>query len=346
MQTLNRLLTIVLIFWVSIPLSIGQEQRDSVAERVDIHNPSFEVLGFAGEPKAWSSCNFQGESPPDLQPGRFGCQLLAQAGKNYIGLVGRDNNTFESIKQVLERPLKAGMCYRLSVFLAKSSKYVSISKKTGDVANYNRPLKLTIWGSEKKDLSQCNLKIENWLTESLPIHNDSWRKYTFYIQPPKDINTIIFSANHVVEQPYNGNLLIDNISPFMPVSCSDLQLLNNPKSTILSMQQVSEVITTYAPSMIFGQKNTQLKLDTEGVRNTAFDQILSYFEQSTNYKLLVRVKKGKDLSKKRIAFLYSYIFKYTNLKAQQVEIKPYSPKDQDFFWTFENDEIVMSFDSM
>ena len=111
------------------------------------------------------------------------------------------------------------------------------------------------------------------------------------------------------------------------------------------MQQASEAITDNAPRMIFGDKNTKLAVDTEGGHNKAFDQLLAYFEKNDNYKLVIRVKKTKNLSKERIAFLYSYIFKNTNLKAQRVEIKQYSPKDEAYFWTFENDELAMSFDT-
>ena len=98
--------------------------------------------------------------------------------------------------------------------------------------------------------------------------------------------------------------------------------------------------------LFLAKKNTKLPLDTEGGRNKSFDAILAFFEKSESYKLIIRVKKGKELSKQRIAFLYSYIFKNTTLKAQRVEIKPFTPKDEAFFWTFENKEWALSFDSM
>lgn len=94
---------------------------------------------------------------------------------------------------------------------------------------------------------------------------------------------------------------------------------------------------------------TDLRLLSSGQRgghHKAFDQLLAYFEQSDNYKLIIRVKNGKELSKQRIGFLYSYIFRNTNLKAQRVEIKQFTPKDETYFWTFENDELAISFDSM
>ncbi len=359
-QTFNKLLSsLFFIFCWAIPLSIGQEIRDTAAAQVDFINPSFESIIIAAQNKAaeWDDCGFAGETPADIQPGLYGCTLPPQQGKHYMGLVARDNNTFEAIYQNLTKPLKAGVCYRISIYLAKSSQYNSISRLTGAEENYMRPLKLTIWGTLLKVGSECSFKPEDWLAESLPIHNDTWRKYTFYIQPPKDVSSLIFSVNHVVEKPYNGNLLIDNISAIEPVNCTDLRLVSGgQKGAFLAMMRVSEVISEHAPKMIFGKKNARLKADKhedinpesgiKNSRNTAFDQLLAFFEQVQTYKLIIRVKANKELSKQRIAFLYSYIFKNSTLKAQRVEIKPYTPRDEAYFWTFENDEIAISFDSM
>ncbi len=346
MKTINTFISLFyFISGCSIPLSMGQE-KDTVFEKVDFINASFEQLNNKNEISEWRSCNFIDESPPDIQPGQFGCKLFAQQGRLYVGLVARDNGTFEAIRQTLTKPLKAGVCYKMSVYLAKSSNYESFSRLTGAAASYVRPLKLTVWGTDAKMDDKC-IQPNDWLTETLPIHNDEWRKYTFYIQPPKDVYVLVFTVNHVVDKPYNGNLLIDNISSIIPVNCTDFrQIMGGQRSVFLAMQQVSKAINDHAPLMVFGKKNIKLTTDTEGGHNKAFDQLLFYFENDNNYKLVIRVKKGKKLSKQRIAFLYSYIFKNTQLKAQRVEIKQYSPKDDAYFWTFENDELAMSYDTI
>jgi hypothetical protein len=346
---MNRFLTLIyLLFHWCIPLSIAQQKMDTLPQTIKLVNPSFENLNLDNNlPSGWKSCTFANESHLFMQPGRLGCVLLPQSGKQYIAMVARDNNTYQAISQVLSSPLKAGVCYRMSVLLAKTSTYASFSRTTGNPANYNRPLKLMIWGIDTKSADQCKANPADWLSETLPVHNDGWRKYTFYIQPPKDVQVLMFSVNHVVDKPYNGNLLIDNISLIEPISCTDFQRINGgQKGAYLTLQEVSDVITTNAPKLMFGEKKIKLPLDTEGGRNKALDQILAYFEKSESYKLIIRVKKGKDLSKQRIAFLYNYIFKNTSLKAQRVEIKPFTAKDEAFFWTFENEEIALSFDSM
>lgn len=348
MWTLNKFFVLsYCLFFCMIPLSMAQIKGDTSAQTVKLQNASFEAMGFDEIPKGWNVCGFSNETPFDIQPGKFGCFLNAQSGKQYVGMVARDNGTFEAMSQVLEKPLKAGVCYKMSIFLAKSSTYQSRSRTTGWDANYNRPLKLIIWGAVSKSAEQCIIYPADWLTETLPVYNDAWRKYTFYIQPPKDVNKLIFSVNHVVGKPYNGNLLIDNISPIESIACTDFVGTNGEQmSASTTLKDVNDVITINAPKIVFGEKNTTIPLDTEGVRNKSFDQILAYFEKSESYKLIIRVKKGKELSKQRIAFLYNYIFKNTTLKAQRVEIKPFTPKDEAFFWTFENEEWALSFDSM
>ena len=357
MQILNTFLACLFFtLYAAIPLSIGQEIRDTAAQSINLINASFEQIGKSGEALGWGSCHFSQvsqvsqvsqETPPDIQPGAFGCSLLAQQGKFYIGMVARDDGTYAVLHNNLTKPLKAGVCYRISVFLAKSATYNSLSRTTNLPINYNYPLKLTIWGASEKIEQKCTLKPDDWLAESLPIHNDGWRKHTFYIQSPKDVNSLVLSANHVVEKPYNGNLLIDNISSIDPINCTDFRLISGgQKGAFLAMQQISEVISTNASKMVFGKKMPKLTADTEGGRNKSYDQLIAFFEQSESYKLVIRVKEHKELSKQRIAFLYSYIFRFSTLKAQRVEIKQYTPKDEGCFWTFENDELAMSFDSM
>jgi|SRR5690606_2770898 len=100
-------------------------------DTIRLKNSSFE-----GEPQQgdkfhstqiedWVDCapyyNFNGESPPDIHPnGIWGNNLKAQDGKTYLGMVARDNDTYEAISQVLSEPLIAGKCYTLSVYLARA----------------------------------------------------------------------------------------------------------------------------------------------------------------------------------------------------------------------------------
>lgn len=347
MLILNKFLTLTFfIFYFAIPLSKAQLALDSSKLKVVLKDASFEYFENRGVDNIWTCCNFSGESPPDLQPGHFDCQIKAQNGKNYVGMVGRDNGTFESIRQVLAQPLRANVCYTISLYLAKSPNYNSLSRKTQTPTNYNHPLKLMIMGETEDPKTQKDCSKLVWLAETLPIINDDWRKFTFNIKPSKDIYTLAFVAGFVVKEPYCGNILLDNISPIVPISCDDLKPIKRNEGQQISASPASQLIVEVGNQLKFVGNGAQFTFDTEGGRHKALDQLLSFFEKEENYKLVVRVKKGKVLSKKRVAYLYSYIFKNSNLLANRVEVKPYSPKDSAYFWTFENDDLTISFDSL
>ena len=81
-------------------------------------NPSFEDLPKMGEtPTGWYNCGKAGETPPDVQPGGWTVAKPANHGQTYLGLVVRDNETWEGVGQRLPRPVEAGQCYEFSLDL-------------------------------------------------------------------------------------------------------------------------------------------------------------------------------------------------------------------------------------
>ena len=166
----------------------------------------------------WKDCGSTSETPPDVHPtGKFGINWQAQQGKYYLGMVTRDNGTWESIGQKLQIPLKPDTCYKLTAWLMCSPIYKSFSRKTKEKANYNQPTRLRIWGSN----NLCDSK-ELFVT-SQPIVNRAWMSYSFVFQPKKKTKFLRFEAFYTEGASfYNGNLLIDNISDITLCSCSKL----------------------------------------------------------------------------------------------------------------------------
>ena len=82
-------------------------------EPIKLTNPSFEDLPHHSKPpRGWIDCGFDGETPVDVQPnGTFSVTKPAAEGNTYIGMVVRDNDTWEAVSQRLSRPLQAGQCY-------------------------------------------------------------------------------------------------------------------------------------------------------------------------------------------------------------------------------------------
>jgi hypothetical protein len=174
-------------------------------------NPSFEDTHpmHSKTPWGWHNCGFPEESPPDIQPGSFSVTKEAKDGKTYVGLVVRDNDTWEAVAQRVSSPLEKGKQYSFSVFLARAELYLSISNRTNEQANYSTPAILRIWGGntfcERGEL----------LAQSKLVEHTDWEAHKFEVKPRKsNWDYILLEAFYKtpVLEPYNGNILIDNCS--------------------------------------------------------------------------------------------------------------------------------------
>lgn len=193
--------------------------QGQVRDTIKLFNPSFEDIPRNSiPPKGWYDCGFENETPPDVQPhGGFEVIKTAQQGNTYLGMVVRDNETWEAVSQRLNRPLKKGKCYEFSIHLSRSEIYVSQSRVTNEQANYVTPCKMRIYGGNgycaKADL----------LGETSLVINTRWLEYKFKFEPTGNHSFITLEAfyNTPTLFPYNGNLLIDNASEIIEVPCSE-----------------------------------------------------------------------------------------------------------------------------
>jgi outer membrane protein OmpA-like peptidoglycan-associated protein len=201
---------------VSLAISaVGQSLRDA---SIPLANPSFEGAPTAGSilNSGWYDCGKPGETPPDIQPGFFEVKIAANHGLTYLGLVVRDNHTWEAVGQRLARPLEQNKCYGLNVDLCRALEYVSISKSTNQKVNFTVPVKLRIWGGnnycEKKEMLYETALVTSarWLTQSCRLSPQK-ASYTHLILEAYYNTPILFT--------YNGNLLIDNLSAIYPMPC-------------------------------------------------------------------------------------------------------------------------------
>lgn len=223
------------------------------ADTVKLRNPSFEdlpkrggdaVAGIAG----WYDCgkiNFPFETPPDIHPNGFWeNNLPASDQKTYLGMVVRDNGTYESVSVRLDSTLEAGKCYKFTIHLAKAEKYVSRSRITNNVANYITPAVLRIWGGS----GFCNER--ELLAESEPVKNTSWQINTFEFRPKTNIRSITFAAYYKTPtlMPYNGNILVDGASAIVRVACPGEPPLAAAKSNLPPHKRKKTPTQTSTPS--------------------------------------------------------------------------------------------------
>ncbi|MFK8057601.1 MAG: hypothetical protein AB8F78_15860 [Saprospiraceae bacterium] len=193
-------LSIFLFAFVSSSLAQGSEY---------FMNPSFEDTSSVGKaPRGWFDCNFSDESPVDVHDSKsefFGVMETAADGQSFVGMVTRDNNTYEGISTRLLKPLQADSTYRLTVKLKQSPVYTSILHRSSDPINYLSPVRFKIWGGS----SYCNqaILLEEYDAEQVEI----WTELTFYINPEIKIPFIGLYATHPASRYDNGHILIDDL---------------------------------------------------------------------------------------------------------------------------------------
>ncbi len=202
----------IVFFAVCSSLQIPLFGQKPVVIKLD--NPSFEDYPQAGhQPAGWFDCGFAGETPPDVNPtGQFKVSKNAYHGTTYLGMVTRDNNTWEAAGQRLKSPLLKGVTYTFSIYLARSEIYMSQSRTTGRDVNYVTPAILRVWAGS----GYCAK--EEMMGETDLVSSAAWQKFTMKFTPKATHNYFMIEAFYKVPTlfPYNGNVLADNASDLVP----------------------------------------------------------------------------------------------------------------------------------
>ncbi|MEZ5056925.1 MAG: hypothetical protein R2879_07770 [Saprospiraceae bacterium] len=201
-----KIRTLLLLFSLAF-LSLNCEKEPAPFGFI-LYNTSFEegTPGASVTPKGWYDCGFPGETAPDLhsslQQNAFDVNKKAQDGNQYVGLVTRNNNTWECLQQDFEKPISGNFTIRLLV--ARSEIYLSSNRTDGSLSNYVTPVVLRVIGVDASGN-------ETVLFKSNRIINTRWEEIIATIQVPFQMTAIRLSPYYKEPFlfPYNGNVLID-----------------------------------------------------------------------------------------------------------------------------------------
>jgi outer membrane protein OmpA-like peptidoglycan-associated protein len=247
-----------------ILLLVGNLGLSAQSEIIHLENPSFEDQPRAGyQPSGWIDCGFPGETPPDVQPfGGFGVTQVAQDKNTYIGLVVRDNKTWESVGQKLSRPIRKGQCYKFTIQLARSDRYVSPTRiQPNDLTNFERGCVLRLYGGNtSKDKAEL-------LSSSEVVENTSWKEYEFEFTARNSDYTYFFLEAYYKTPTmfhYNGNILLDNASPIYSCNITDPLLAENNKTNKINEKPVDPNKNLKTDNNV---KNGTVKEENRGVFN-------------------------------------------------------------------------------
>ncbi len=215
-------------------------------------NPSFEgTPSCCITPTGWIDCGWRNESPPDIQPAPpnteplFGVTKKAFDGSTYLGMVTRDNDSYERVSQHLSAPLRKGRCYSFSIYLCRSLQYLSASNKdTSKILKpFVTPVVLRIYSGD----AYCHQK--ELLAESVPVSNTEWQQYNFTFTPNYDAGYLELEAFYKtpVLFPYNGNILLDRASEIKRIACPNEKIITaaeKPVKKIITYDTIRKSNTT------------------------------------------------------------------------------------------------------
>lgn len=272
-------------------------------EPIELNNPSFEDFARPGQqPRGWYDCgdiNYPLETPPDVHPiddesGRnnFGVTKKAFDGDTYLGLVVRENDSYESVAQRLKKPLMPGSCYSFSIYVATSKTYKSGIRGSEEVVDFTTPIKLSIKGG----LGFCDNAVSLAQTE-LITHSD-WKEYTFKFETKRKITYIVFEARYQTPTftPPNGNILLDRASAIQPIPCDEnLVEKQQPIVEITSPSASPRKVSNRKYKLIANVKNVKekrnilLKVNGKNIRSFNFNE--------ANGKLVSNIKLEKGNNK-------------------------------------------------
>jgi outer membrane protein OmpA-like peptidoglycan-associated protein len=272
----------------------------SQGDEIVINNASFEDIPHKGGARpdqgirGWYDCGeiqFPRETSPDIHPiNAWEVNTPPSEGRTYLGMVIRDNDSWESLSQRLKQPLEDGKCYKFSIDLSRSAYYVSASRVTQNIENYTEPAVLRIWGGT----GVCGR--HELLAESSTVSNNEWQTYTFEFEPGRDVNYFTIEAFYEVPVlvPYNGHILVDNASVIQQIPCDG--------DNIFAVEEVRKADTKKSSDKSEVKKSTNTSV-TKEVDEVAKDPMVA---ESKKPKLLqeldgAKVKKGQTI---RIENLY------------------------------------------
>ena len=350
---------LTLLFSFSFSFLFGQ------LDTIYFANPSFEGvyeknrhhLSFS-YPKNLISCGFLGENLPKLRRVEKAPELLPADGNSFMALQTNENNSWQSITQSISKPLTKGKCYAFSAALATAKKFHTGQAFGEKVYQKNpQPVVLRIYGGNE----QCGM--EQVLGYTQLIGNTDWQDYFFSFEASDAFRFITFEVYYQVAtvNHYEGNVLIDFLSPIIPISCGEANYIDqNTQDKFIATRKLrdrelselenSQNQRSFATIDILIEKISMLSkeglfmTDLKEINPDAkflLNEIIELLKVNKNIGIDIGIKKtsNKSLRKWRREFL-SETFDLNELGNEQYDVDKIG-LFLDANWAVENDFIAI-----
>ena len=203
-----RLCFLFLLFFLTVEVLPAQDC-------IPIKNPSFEEENKGGAyngARYWRDLHHKRETPYSIMitdVSRHGVERNCPDGFRYALMVTRANHTWEAMSQKLSAPMRKGVTYQVSMWLAQDPNMMSLDPFTNQLVSFYNPVKIRLWGGKRR------YKRHTILAESPTVAHTDWRQYVFTFTPDEDYKYFIlevFYHNGNATEPYYGHVLLDMVS--------------------------------------------------------------------------------------------------------------------------------------
>ena len=214
----------IIIF--SLFLAINLSSQDAF----EIRNPSFEgkqargtVLRseFESNIQSWYDTQIQDkkQSAPDIhahaEPHIWEVTAAPSDGNTFLGMVARNDGSYEMIAQELTVPVSQMKCYSFSIDLMKSQTLKSGLNHVVETKNFTSDLKLLILGGNDGFVP------DEVLHTSESVGHHDWKTYHISFRPTQQYKNLFLQVR-CADSSFDdclGNLLLDNIKDVLSADC-------------------------------------------------------------------------------------------------------------------------------
>jgi len=164
---------------------------------------------------------------------------------------------------------------------------------TDKPANYVKPIKLRIYGGN----GQCEK--DELLAETSLIKNSKWLIYSLIINPDEDYRDITLEAFYKTPTlfPYNGNILVDDLSPIIEIPCDS-------DSTQAKIVEIDKVRQKESNSIADKARQEQSKSFVDKTEEKEKKYELNRIQKEEEQRLTVeRRKAALNLTKEKLSEL-------------------------------------------
>lgn len=231
----TTMLTLIIALMLVVSTSFAQDfyffGKYDLEYYTSIENASFEHPISWRTERGWKDEGFTKETPPTQHisfDNQWKVNRPAYDGNKFLSMVVRANNTWERISTGLDDPLYAGHEYIFAFYASAAETLVSgghTEITSGNKVDHDSPVVIRVWGSDEGYGVNTQL-----LYTSDPIYYGSeWNEYEVLFTPENDIRYLTIEVFYItpVAFPYNGHILLDNISDIYELKNSTTHLIPN-----------------------------------------------------------------------------------------------------------------------